>query len=206
MIKNLLKLLIVVLMVSSASASFGQTFRVKAGLNLSKMVFKFDQGTEVTPPKLDPGLNLGVTAEFPINDLFSFETGLLLSSKGLKMDVATGKTSTLSPLYLEIPLNLKKAYKINEVKIYGAIGPYLGLGIGGRSRYETSTAKIVWGSSTTNDLKPFDFGLSFGAGVELHEFQLGVNYALGLVNIANIQNNTTVKNKVIGITIGYKFD
>lgn len=125
MINNLLKLLIVVLLVSSTSESFGQSYRVKAGLNLSKMVFKYDQGTEVAPPKLNPGLNLGVTAEFTINDLFSFETGLLLSSKGLKMDVATGRTSTLSPLYLEIPLNLKKAYKINEVKIYGAIGPYL---------------------------------------------------------------------------------
>lgn len=205
MIKNLFKLLIVVLMVSMTSESFAQTYRVKAGLNLSTMIFRFDKGAPVSPDKLNYGLNLGATAEFPINDLFSFETGLLLSYKGAKMDGIIARTASLSPLYLEIPLNIKETYKINGGKVYGAIGPYLGIGIYGIGKYENTTEKIVWGTSAASDLKPFDFGLSFSGGFEIDVFQLGLNYGLGLVNIANI-NNTTVKNKVIGITIGYKFD
>lgn len=63
---------------------FAQNFGVKAGLNLSNMLVKNDYRTYSDDFKMNPGFYVGATAEFPLSDLLSFETGLLLSTKDSK--------------------------------------------------------------------------------------------------------------------------
>jgi hypothetical protein len=208
--KNLLKLLIICLMFTTMSNSFAQKFGIKAGLNLSLMTLKDNDGNLFPSSKMNPGFHVGVTAEFPLVNQLAFETGLLFCSKGTKA-IETGGTNTVNSLYLEVPLNLKTTFNIgNKTKMYGTFGPYLGYGVGGKYKFTSDTlntsTKIKWGSGNNSDLKPFDFGLSVGLGVYINKLQVGVSYELGLKNIAtDTQNGNINRNKVLGISLGWKF-
>ena len=216
--KNLIKLCIVALMLTIVTESFSQTFGVKAGLNLSNMLIKDDDDTYSDDFKMNPGFHIGPTVEFPINEIFSFESGLLLSTKGFKLsekETYGGETyeykQKVNLFYLDIPLTAKATYDIGGVKIYGTFGPYIGLGLSGKSKYEedgdTNEEDINFGSDEDeDDLKRLDYGLTAGAGIELNYIQIGINYGLGLANIS-IYNDDGSKfnNRVLGISVGYKF-
>ncbi|NOR74788.1 MAG: outer membrane beta-barrel protein [Draconibacterium sp.] len=213
--KNVLKLLVVVVVISSTSVSLAQTFGVKAGLNLSNMVYKIDDEIYSEEFELNPGFHAGVTAEFPIDDMFSFETGVLLSTKGFKtssdeMDPSDIYSSDhkVNILYLDIPLTAKVLYNIGGVEAFGLFGPYIDFGLTGKSKYkstdESTEEDIEWGSD--KDLKRLDLGLVFGVGVEVKSVEIGVSYNLGLANIApNDDYDFLAKNKVLAISVGYSF-
>lgn len=210
--------LIVLLIITTAS--YAQIFGVKAGLNLSTMLLKDNDGNYSDDFKMNPGFHVGVTGEFPLTEMFSFETGLFLSTKGLKttqVDVALGVTTEtkakMNLLYLDIPLTAKASFDIGSTKIYGVLGPYLGMGLSGKNKYEitevgetrTGENNISWGSGE-NDYKRLDFGLTAGTGVEIKSIQIGMFYSLGLANISHhSENGSEFSNRVLGISVGYKF-
>lgn len=220
--KNLLKLLIMIIVFTMAAESFAQTFGVKAGLNLSNILAKDDDETYSEDFKMNPGFHLGITAEFPFTDMISFEPGLLLSSKGTRIseeETYMGETykyeQKVNLFYLDIPLTAKASFDIENARVYGVFGPYLGMGLSGKSKSEetfmgeteTEEEDINWGSDKEDDLKRLDFGLSVGVGVEINSIQIGLSYSLGLANIsANTDGGSTTNNRVLGISIGYKFD
>lgn len=212
--------------------SFAQTFGVKAGLNMSKM-------TEMDDAKMLMGFHVGATAEFDVMENFTVETGLILSTKGVKFEKtvsqslpgvgkfeATGTTKT-NPMYLEIPINAKYGFDLGGKKLYVAAGPYLGFGIGGKDKKESdvkftwddgvsdaikemtkktyenqtgsSDSKIEWGDK---GMKRMDIGVNIGAGIEFGAIGVGIQYGLGLTEIAK---DSKVKNRVIGISVSYKF-
>jgi hypothetical protein len=210
--KNCIKLLFVILLISVTTNSYSQTFGVKAGLNLSKMLWKNDRGNYTDYLKMKPGFHFGATAEFPIDEIFSFEPGLLFSTKGYKW--ALGGDINLTLYYFDLPLNLKAVYYIKQAKIYGTFGPYLGIGLSGKTEYdliingkpESGNEDIKWGTSEDDSFKRFDFGLNFGTGIEIKSILLGVSYELGLANIeANPIDGSRLSNQVISISVGYKF-
>ena len=82
--KYLAKILVVVIVCTMTTDLFAQNFVVKGGLNLSNMVTKDDDDTYSDDFKMRPGFHVGAAVEFPINEMFSFETGLLLSTKGFQ--------------------------------------------------------------------------------------------------------------------------
>lgn len=219
--KNLIKLLIVFVVSTTATESFAQIFRLKAGLNLSNILEKDDDGTYSDDYKMNPGFHLGATAEFPVTEIFSFETGLLLSTKGYKVseeETYMGETYTYKVkanlLYADIPLTAKASFDIGGAKIYGIFGPYLGLGLSGKYKSEetsmgeteTNTEDIKWGSDEQeDDLKGLDFGLTVGAGVEVNAIQIGLSYGLGLANISHYtEGGYKMNNRVLGISVGYR--
>jgi outer membrane protein W len=220
--KNLTNLFVVVIISMMTTGLFAQTFGVKAGLNLSNMIVKDDDDTYSDDFKLNPGFHAGLTADFPITEMFSFETGLLISTKGYRIsqeDTILGETyeieGKLNPLYLDIPLTGKVAFDIGGPKIYGAFGPYVGVGLAGKAKNEVTingeTEKddedIEWGSDEEEDfLKRLDFGLTVGAGVEINALQIGISYGLGLANISvSSDNGAKINNRVIGISVAYRF-
>jgi hypothetical protein len=216
--KNLMKLLIVVILFTLASESYSQ-IGVKAGLNLSNMLIKDDYGTYSDESKMNPGFHVGATAEFPITEMISIETGLFLSTKGVKMsekDIDYEYNSKANLFYIDVPLTVKAYINVGGSRIYGAIGPYIGMGISGKTTYEyketgvpteTDTETISWGSDAENDdLKRLDYGLTAGAGVEINSIQIGVSYGFGLANISSYTGDgDIVNNRVLGISLGYKF-
>jgi hypothetical protein len=191
--KNFMRLLIVVFVSTIATKSFAQTFRIKAGLNLSNIVMKDNADRYDDDFKMKPGFHLGATAEFPINETFSFEPGLLLSTKGVKetySESGYNYTSVTNLYYLDIPLNGKAYFNVGSAKIYGTVGPYLAIGLSGKTKtqetgYPEDTHNISWGNDSENDdLKRLDLGLAFGAGVALSSFEIGLSYSLGFKNIS----------------------
>ena len=220
--KNLLKLLIVVIGFTMTTESYAQTFGVKAGLNLSNMLVEDDDDTYSDDFKVNPGFHVGATAEFPITELFSFETGLLLSTKGVKAseeETFMGETvkyeSKLNLIYLDIPLTAKASFDLGGARIYGVFGPYIGMGLSGKSKFEitamgeteTEEEDIKLGSDEDeDDVKRLDFGLTMGAGVEISSIQIGLSYGLGLANISPYTDGgSKISNRVLGISVGYKF-
>lgn len=187
--KKIKNLLFIFLLITLASSSFAQSFGIKAGLNLSNMVMKDDDDTYSDDYKILPGFHAGVVAEIPFSDMFSFEPGLILSTKGFKYEESEeymGETieakMKTSLFYLDIPLNLKVNFGTDNMKIYGTFGPYLGMGLSGKYKAEasfmgeseTETEDIKWGTSEDDDdLKRLDFGLGVGAGVQFGPITAG---------------------------------
>ena len=227
--KNYVKLIAVVFILSMASESFALRFGAQAGLNLSNMLRKDDiEGILSDDLKMNPGFNVGATVEYPMNETFSIETGLFLLTKGAKNsgegrdynpfdDTYTDYVwdSKLNLWYLDIPITAKAMYAIGGAKIFCVFGPYLGIGLYGKSNSEvtrgvlteTHEEKIRWGSDWENDdyLKRLDYGLTFGAGVEIKSIQVGISYGLGLANISSYTNiGATIQNRVWEISVGYK--
>ena len=220
--KNVIKLLIFVLVVSMTTGAFAQNFGLKGGLNLSNILAKDDNTTYSDDFKMNPGFHIGATAEFPFSDMFSFETGLLLSTKGYKIseeETFMGKKIEMkiktNLFYLDIPLTAKASFDLGDAKVFGLFGPYIGMGLTGQSKTVTTidgkTEKekedVEWGSEKCkSDLKRLDFGLTIGAGVEIDLFQIGLGYNLGLANISPYNDGgMKINNRVIGLSVGYKF-
>lgn len=213
-----MKLLVLVIVFSLATETFAQKFWVKGGMNLADMLIKDDEDNLSDDYKMKPGFHLGATAEMPINEMFSFETGLLLSTKGTKMseeedgDKYEGK---INLMYLDIPLNAKASFDIGGAKLYGTFGPYIGMGLSGKIKSEvtyngeteTDEETVEWGSDEEeDDLKRLDFGLAVGGGVEIKSFQIGLTYGLGLANISSdTEYGMKISNRVLGISVGYSF-
>jgi hypothetical protein len=204
-----------------AQESFAQTFRAKAGLNLSNILDKDDSETYSTDYKMQPGFNVGATAEFPLNEMFSVETGLYFLTKGYKFSDSGSEfgyewkeEENVNLYYLDIPITGKASFDAGGAKIFGVLGPYIGIGLSGKAKYEytfggdseSGSEDIEWGSGEDDHLKRFDFGLTAGAGAEIKSFQIIVSYSYGLANIsADTEGGYKVNNRVLGISLGYKF-
>ena len=81
MIKRIYIFSLVLFLVSMQT--FAQVrFGIKAGFNLANMTDKDRNGTYSNDYMMKEGFHLGVTAEYSISNNFSFEPGLLYSSKG----------------------------------------------------------------------------------------------------------------------------
>ena len=127
------------------------------------------------------------------------------------------KIEETKAVYLEIPLTFKASADLGKASVYGVFGPYLAWGIGGSFKCETNGPwewkprleeyPIEWGNNrVTDDFNNLDFGLTMGAGVEIHPIQIGVSYGFGLANILPFtRKGDSLHNKVIGISVGCKF-
>lgn len=212
--KNLSGLFVIVFVLTLATESFAQNFGVKGGLNLSTMLMKDNDKTYSDDFKMKPGFHIGATAEFPMTEMLSFETGLLLSSKGFKLS-REGYEGKVSLTYLDIPLTGKAFFDIGDIKAFGVFGPYVGIGLSGKEKFddtyegemETEERDVEWGSDAEeSDFKRLDYGVIIGAGVELNAIQIGLSYNLGLANISpSTEDGYKVSNRVLALSIAYKF-
>ncbi|PKP48637.1 MAG: hypothetical protein CVT94_07640 [Bacteroidetes bacterium HGW-Bacteroidetes-11] len=225
----LIKLFIAVFACTLTSALNAQNFRVKAGLNLSNIhktrllpTYSYDEREEYNTRH---GIHLGAIAEFPMNQKFSFETGLILSNKGFQRiqevkfwtspsDIIEGNYDLI---YLDIPFTGRISFEMGKAIIYGKFGPYVGIGLSGKvvniinyygaGYLEASENDIKWGNDEAeDDFKRLDPGLTAGAGLEIHSIHLSIDYGLGLGDILPSSNSTiSLYNRVLGVSLGYKF-
>jgi len=209
--KNLTKLLLIAIIFSLSNNMWAQKFGVKAGLNLANMLIKDDQSESNTKMKI--GFHIGGVGEMSINEMISLEAGLLLSTKGYKAEESGVKT-TCNLMYIDIPIDAKAKFDVGGLKVFGFAGPYFGMGLSGKTKTEgdvmgvsmNSEDDIKWGSGDDAMLKRLDFGLTVGAGVQIDAIEVSLAYNLGLANIsATTDGGSKVKNKVIGLSVAYKF-
>lgn len=60
------------------------------------------------------------------------------------------------------------------------------------------------GSDRSNDFKPMDAGLRFGAGFRFDQVNISMAYDLGLADIAP-QGNTEIRNRTFSVNMGFMF-
>ncbi len=219
--KHLKAMLTLLFMAAILSTGLAQNIIIKAGPSFVNMKFKSDMSEEDIDTDIRTGYHIGIALETPISENLFFEPGLLVSTKGWTYKYEDNDygyysiKTTMSPVYIDIPLRAKSYFGNGKAKFYGALGPYVGIGVGGKTKYEikdqfskeTDSEDIEWGSNEDEDLlETLDFGLTAGAGVQIKSFQFELYYDLGLRNISSYKDgDTSIKNKVFGISVGYLF-
>jgi hypothetical protein len=188
--------LTVVFLDMHAQIKSGYTF----GLNLSSLTLKAKEISSY--PETMGGIHLGGFYEMPFTGNFAFKPGLLFSAKGSNYKIDTVQYS-LAPVYIEVPLIIAYNLGSDVVKISLFAGPYFACGIGGLAMDLKGNLKdINFGSGENKDLKLFDIGLNFGAGINIKGLLISAQCGIGLANITSETTFVTeMKNKVFGISI-----
>ncbi len=186
-------------------------FGIKAGLNLATVSGTSDlddyyeeaylgQGFN---PKLVPSFMIGGQVDYNFGENIGVGIGAQISGKGFRLDESInfeGERFTYdertTPIYLQIPLHL--IYRNSG--FFGAIGPYVGFGIGGRYKYEFDSESLRFKDDGkiefTNDvdvdnemdaltakINPLDFGAGLELGYEFSNLRLTAGYSMGFRNI-----------------------
>ena len=205
---------------SVALATKAQVY-VQGGLNLANITKTKDGQTEKN--NLLPSFNAGILGRLELVDMFSLESGVLLTGKGSKAETYFNNSNDyiktkFNPLYIEVPLNAVvkipfDAKGSNGSNFFFHAGSYAAVGIAGKLRQDSKFGPLT-SSSTSNikfsnddpltsqqedavydKLKRFDFGLNFGGGVQLGKVILKANYGVGLTKINSTQSNNNADDK-----------
>ena len=181
------------------------SFGARAGVNFYNLTGKDADGTKYSN-KLIVGVNIGANVEIPVATDFYVQPGLLFTTKGAKSKTSDAKT-TLS--YLELPINFLYKPALGDGKLLLGFGPYLALGVGGKTKAGGTSTSVEWGSDP-DQIKRFDAGANLLAGYELsNRLSFQLNAGLGLINLANRpegDNKSSLKNTGFGISAGYRFN
>ena len=196
------KLVLTVLFGMIALVGFSQVrWDVKVGMSFSNQ-------TKLDDAKALPGFTLGVGMDYAFTDNWSFQPGLMISSKGYKYK-EEGWKSTTRPIYLDIPLLAAYKFSVAEgVKIVIDAGPYLAIGVGGKYKDDDDDDWKIFDEDGEN-WKRFDLGLQWGIGVELGEHYLvnftGQNGFITPYDFGDGYKGDKPKNMTFSIGLGYRF-
>ncbi|MGG9964055.1 porin family protein [Ferruginibacter sp. SUN106] len=194
-----------------------QLFYAQGGLNLANITKTNDGHTEKN--NMLASFNAGFMGRFGLSKTVDLESGLLLTGHGSKAETYFNGgndyvKSTFNPLYVELPLNLVVTVPLEKTSgIFFNAGPYIAVGVGGKSKTDSKFGPLTASSSTSikfsNDdpftsqqddaaydkLKRFDYGLNVGGGFKLEHLLLKVNYGFGLAKINSTESNNTANDK-----------
>jgi hypothetical protein len=185
---RLLSIVCFIVFTFNLNLSFAQIkYGPKVGLNFSELPnnTKFIIGNQ----QIYNGYHLGVIAEYKIVKQLFLQPGVLIAIKGSKYvagNDTVGNTTGFSnfqftSLYADFPLNLVYKIDMASFKLFLTAGPSLGYGLTGKWKGGDGTSSSVhFGNRSDDDLKPFDFGLNIGGGLEAGKIQLSAQYYEGL--------------------------
>ena len=208
-----MKKLLTVIMLSGILTNARSQVYVQGGVNLANITTTKSGKTQDN--NLLTTFNAGILGRFNISTPIDLESGLLIEGRGAKSNsYFTGATddnyvkTRFNPLYLEVPLNLVLRIPLEKTThVFFNAGPYAAMGIGGKSKTDSKLLGVTSSSSdhikfsnddpstsqqddaAYNKLKRFDFGLNFGAGLDLGKILLKFNYGLGLAKINSTQSD-----------------
>lgn len=174
-------------------------FGVRAGLNVNSL--SVSGGSDL---KSRIGYHVGAVMDWNVAKNLYVQPGLYFTTRGAK-----ASDMKINMNYLQIPISVAYRFPVTEkVKIDVNAGPYVALGLGGKAKFSDdnlggSADMKMFGSEGL--CKRFDAGLRFGAGVHFQRFYLGLNYDLGLANIARESGSDKIKNGAFQISLGYNF-
>ncbi len=154
----------------------------------------------------EPGVHIGCFAEWRVLRNISISTGLNFEEKGFSHYSRYEKVYTHSRfLYLSLPVTVKYSVPLRYVTPYLLGGP--------RIDYFLGSPEDPWGVASSFD--DFNFGLSFGGGIELWSDDSGAVfvefvYNYDLDHICETESfypgtTTTITNKSYNISLGIGF-
>ncbi len=193
--------------ITTAVAQQQVKFGPKAGLNFANL-------SGLNDSEMKTSFHVGAVAEIKFNEKFSIQPEVVYSAQGSSRSGSTtllGITSSFEGKqkldYINVPI-MAKYYIIDGFSVEA--GPQIGFLMKAESELDTTIAGVNSNVKGDNkdSFKSTDFGLGLGLAYDL-PVGLFVNarYNLGLSDIReNTSAGDAVKNNVIQVGIGYKFD
>jgi hypothetical protein len=191
-----------------------QIFGVKAGVNIADVDVSGEEG-DLYKSKI--GFHAGITAEFPLNPNWSFETGALLSNKGINAEfsiLGTDFSILMDPYYIDIPILIKRYINVGAGKLFVTLGPTTSIGVAGNvvasvtaeGQTESDKMPIEWGSSSTDNLRRYAYSAQAGLGFQMRGIEVGASYQYGFTNSLPLSDDdSSLKHRVIQVSVGYRF-
>lgn len=178
---RLLLLSVVIAVVAAAfpnDANAQMRAGIKGGLNVSNLYID-----DVDDENARYGFNVGVYGQVFSTNAFAIQPELLFSTKGTRAEYGglIDQTVKFNLNYLDLPV--LAVFKLGDAAEIHA-GPYASYLLGSNISY---SGDLGSGSDEIDrdHLRPFDFGLAAGFGLNFGPMQVGARYNLGLTEIAD---------------------
>jgi len=192
---------ILVVVITDINAQIRSGYMI--GLNLSSMVY-VNKGENI-PPETWAGIHFGGLFEIPVAGNFTIQPAALFSAKSTGYEIDSGQYS-IGPIFIEVPVRAVYSFGSAAFKVSLFAGPYFALAIDGLMISPANTTSMQFGSGYNHDMKPFDMGFNFGAGISIHNLFISAQYGFGIVNMAPVvSDGSEMKNRVWGISFASLF-
>ena len=145
--------------------------------------------------KFIPGFSLGFYQDFIFNHRYSLETGLLLTSKGSRLNAVGDLYLHQVLIYLEIPVLAECKLIIREkFSLHVAGGAYMGL-------------KLIAFNEVgfPNEINGLDAGVDVGLGVRFRHFSYRIDVKRGFLNVDKGEPPVNYKNLTFSLLVGISF-
>lgn len=201
--KTILSLLTVLLTfgVSNVNAQTPITYGVKADMNISNFVLS-DLDDQSSTMRVGP--TLGGFMRVDLHENFAIQPELSLFYKNSKMEKGVNE-DTFKQWGMQLPVYALAQSENFAGRIYGGVGPYLGLGLD--ARYKDEDVNLYKKENGNKPLQRWDFGLGFLVGYEFNNgFQINGGYQFGFVNqLDEMKDDAKMRNQTVNVGIGYSF-
>lgn len=199
----LLGVIAVLITANFNSANAQMRAGVKGGLNVSNLYLD-----DIDDENARYGFNIGVYGQVFSNETFAIQPELMYSTRGAKAEYGglIDQTVKFNLNYLDLPV--LAVFKLGDAaEIH--VGPYASFLLNSNTSYSGDL-----GSGTDeidrDHLKPFDFGLAGGFGLNFGPMQVGARYNLGLTEIADSDVARTLigdaKNSCAQLYLAFNFN
>lgn len=184
---------------AAQTSTYPMTFGIKAGVNASTL------STEDS--LLDTsniwGAAAGVFTGRNITENVGIQMEALFSQRGAKDNSLGSSETKLRLTYLDVPVTARfGSTTTNNVHFHAFTGPQLGIKLSAKAENDF----IGNEEDLDDEVKSWDFGWTFGAGVEMNNVSLDARYTFGLTNIdASEFSDGSIKNRTFTVLVGYRF-
>lgn len=192
-----------------ALAGFSQVkWDVKAGMSMSNLT------GDVENTNMKVGYTVGVGVDYAFSDMWSLQSGLNFTGKGVSFDDVEGEDGGTWKLnYIELPILGAAKFALNDnMKFVVNAGPYLAVGLGGKESYDDGDDFKLFSKEDGLEeaaLKRFDLGIQYGVGLDIGEHYLvnltGQNGFINMLNDKFWSEELSAKNMAFFISVGYRF-
>ena len=164
------KIAVIVLgiLILSASATAQSKFGVKGGLNFNSLK-DISENVDNTWSK-QTGYHFGVTYQFKVPVIgIGLQPDLLFVRQRAENSIGPNQSFYLD--YLTLPLNIQLGLDLLLIRPFIMFSPYVSYAVGKGESFETAE----W-----DDINRFDYGYGIGAGIDIWKLQVSGKYNWGL--------------------------
>ncbi|WP_435135800.1 outer membrane beta-barrel protein [Formosa sp. A9] len=211
-----LKILLTFTFLTLSTTHFNaQNFYVIGGVNFSKLYESKTFGQYIKSRTVKPGFQIGAAYDYEFSTHFSVMPQIQLSLKREHQRIEQELSgpdiydnllidnAELNEYYIDIPVNLKYTFFMQDVNISLLAGPYFNYLLG------NNTYSSKYGGKEFEDLftNRIDYGFNLGFGLEYSSFLIYVTTDFGLYRDLDFEyynSDGKSKNTVLKVSFGYK--
>ena len=177
--KRLFLLAVCMLSMLAVSAQMRPALTFEVGIGMSGWMGDKPSGTNAL---FNP--RVGISADIPLNEWFSFQPGLSWVSKGAKADIPLQGIKSnvqINQNYFQVPL--MAAFHMRATDNFDLVftaGPYIACGVNGWKTFKDANVERV---QVWEGFRRFDAGIGIGAALDFPHWVVGVDADFGLCKL-----------------------